>query len=252
MASALMSVDDVKQHIESDLDGAALERLIDAADADIRHQVGNHLNLTYTGVIVDAKLTAHGNGQNLWNSGIYAGDIRIVEGLSIGRIFWSNGARKLTIRRSLASFSISMASVFEEEDGGAANKSLYFVNRLDFVEVPHADNSEEGAAQTSVWTLPSTDDHVHTVEVLNGIETGDEFEFIIADAGTVRPLDGDINIAERRHALIDLIQIATRYTGLGSEMVGSYSYTNADYHRERSAILTRLQLAVKGRAGILV
>ena len=251
MASALMTKSEVREHIESDMSDAVLVRLIDAADAAIRHQVGNHLNLTYTGVIVDAKLTAHGNGQDLWNSGIYAGDLTVVEGLSIGRIIWSKVARQLTIGRSLASFSISMASVFEEEDGGAANKSLYFVNRLDFGEVPHADNSEQGAAQTSVWTLPNRDDYVHTVKVLDSIEAGDKFEFIIADAGTVRPLDEDINLAERRHALIDLVQIAARYTGLQSGTVGTYSYTNTDYHAQRTAILTRLQLAVKGREGIL-
>ena len=52
-----------------------------------------------------------------------------------------------------------------------------------------------------------------------------------------RPVDHD---AQRRMAIIRLVQLGIQYSGLESESVGPYSARNLDYSTEREAILNQL------------
>ena len=60
-----------------------------------------------------------------------------------------------------------------------------------------------------------------------------EFEFT--------PVDDD---AQRRMAIIRLVQLGLPYSGLQSESVGPYSAQNLDYAKEREAILKQLSTGV--------
>ena len=55
------------------------------------------------------------------------------------------------------------------------------------------------------------------------------------------PVDDD---AQRRMAIIRLVQLGLQYSGLQSESVGPYSAQNLDYPKERDAILKQLSTGV--------
>ena len=55
------------------------------------------------------------------------------------------------------------------------------------------------------------------------------------------PVDDD---AQRRMAIIRLVQLGLQYSGLKSESVGPYSAQNLDYAKEREAILKQLSTGV--------
>ena len=57
----------------------------------------------------------------------------------------------------------------------------------------------------------------------------------------VTPVDDD---AQRRMAIIRLVQLGLPYSGLQSESVGPYSAQNLDYAKEREAILRQLSTGV--------
>ena len=133
---------------------------------------------TFTGVIVRATLTA---GSELWpRDGTVAagGDLQINNTLAVGRLVWI-GNGQLRIHRSSGSIN-SLATAFTT--GVAAGKSLYFVIGYDHIEIPSTLYSSGGTAFVR-YNIPNTAPWADERAFLDGIGSGDEYEFIIADAG---------------------------------------------------------------------
>ena len=54
---------------------------------------------------------------------------------------------------------------------------------------------------------------------------------------------GRVGYPQYRKAVLDLVRLAVRYTGVQTERVGDYSETLRDYHDERNKVLARLVYA---------
>jgi len=170
---ALLTVTQLREHVESDLPDAALERILDAEDAEIVRRFGALAS----------------------ESEELAGD-----------------ARLLFLRRHAA----AVTTVTETE----------------------ADNA-------TVTTLAANDFRQWGGGILERLATGDHPRAAWGPVVTVAYTPED-DSTERTHVLIQLCQLAARYTGAQHESVGQgdYAVTLPDYRRERERLL--LGLAPRG------
>ena len=131
---------------------------------------------TFAGIIVRATLTA---GTELWPSGgtvAAGGDLQIDNTLAVGRLRWSGTT--LTINRSTGSTN-SLSDAFQT--GTASGKSLYFVIGYSHIEIPSTAYLNGGTAFVR-YNIPNTTPWDDVRSFLDGIGSGDEYEFIVADA----------------------------------------------------------------------
>ncbi len=235
-----MTTDQVEARVNAGLPNDVLDGYIDAADADIRRLAGPLDNLRFSGVLVRATFTK-GSGTTLRSADsnpVPGGDIKVVDDLTLGRIDYEGDPNyTLTVHRSADSTS-RMDFYFPTTGTYARRQSIYVVDDEDYSEISVRYLYESGETSAK-WYVEAGQR-----PAIEGLSTGDEFKFVIADPGAT-PL-----LPIYRAALVDLVKLALGYDGLSSERVGEYSFSSRDYQMERSKVLTRL-MVTQGRPGVM-
>ena len=242
MASTLMTLDQAREHSEFDgLPDDALQRAIDAADADIRRFVPNLDNLTFSGAVIRATFRK-GSGTTLRaadSDPIPGSDIKVNDTLTLGLVEYEGSPDyALTIHRS----SDSTGSISDSfPTTGTYGLSVYVEDGEDYAEIVprYLYQSTDSYAK---WYVTSPNR-----AVLDGLTEDAEFEFVIASPGATPKL------ATYRSILIALVTLELSYAGLiSSSEVGEFTEdSDKDYAVERKSVLTRLVMT-QGRASILV
>ena len=240
MTSALMTRDQMREHVETGIANDALDRLISIAETDVLNHAGPLGNATLYSVLFRAEfLSGASQAEPVSDAVITIGDTGVV----LVSLTWDGSHLMIG---SETYDSMSAAEVFGTA-GAAGRHSLYVTNEAATAELPSSLFDADSVSPDAAWDVPATRRYKHLRDTLTAaVADGERFTLAVALANAALPLASKVerNRTVRRDVLIDLVKLAAQNgIGLIEEEVGSYQATYREYDRERGNILARLILS---------